>query len=250
MAIEFFSLFSDKVFQILHMLQLIMVLMNTWKLLCRKLSVNPHRMPGKPSRQPALTLTKLSFRHTPELFTYLTRVGKEGTGMSYEALRKLIIKDKFLEMCPPECVATARMQDVRESNYMAEKLDVHFAAFGRKNMPVTRHSATSGESSGVSKVGEYHMFSLQSLGYVIIRKTIIIITPMRKHYFSRSRGQTHQSLFNEPRGRHSIAKFETELLPTEEEQVSPQEPLNLIAAASTSSISCYNLLVRTGRVSR
>ena len=67
--------------------------------------------------------------------------------MSYEALRKLFLRDRFL--CLPEFVATAKMQEIRESNLMAKNLDVHFSAFSCKHIPVTRHLVGSGESSEV-----------------------------------------------------------------------------------------------------
>lgn len=52
-----------------------------------------------------------------------------------EAIRGLIIKDKFEKIFPPEFVATAKSRKVDRSGRMAETLDLHFKAHGPKNVP-------------------------------------------------------------------------------------------------------------------
>ncbi len=71
------------------------------------------------------------------------RVQKEGIYLTYEALRELVIRDRFEEMCPPEFVATTKATGNVQANKMAENLDLHCAAHGRKNVPRVR-SAGSG----------------------------------------------------------------------------------------------------------
>ena len=150
MAIEFFSLFSGKVLQILHMLPAERDSYENMKATVQKAFGKSTEDARKAFANAKINSNETAVQAHARIVCFSDeKVEKEGIGMSYEALRKLFLRDRFRETCLPEFVATAKMQDMRESNLMAEKLDVHFSALGRKNMPETCHSIGSGESREV-----------------------------------------------------------------------------------------------------
>ena len=68
------------------------------------------------------------------------RIQKEGIALTYEAIRRLYLKDIFIEMCPPEFVANAKIQKINEVDKMAEELNINFEVHGQRNVPRPRHS--------------------------------------------------------------------------------------------------------------
>ena len=136
------------------------------------------------------------------------------------------------------------MQDIRGSNHIAKKLNELFAAVGLKNMSETRHSATSGESSGVSEVGEVEMIPPVSPPKPGIcnysNSNLKNNSNKRKRFFWFGRAVSPKILL--------LLLSTWALLCTSGLIQLHQKPLYLTAAASTSSIDSNNLRVRTGRV--
>ncbi len=146
-AIEFYSLFTGKALSIVHGLGPEDNSYEHMKCALLKAFGRTAEAAKQAFRSAAISDNETAVQaHARISRLFDERVQKEGIYLTYEALRELVIRDRFEEMCPPEFVATTKATGNVQANKMAENLDLHFSAHGRKNVPRVR-SAGSGNKA-------------------------------------------------------------------------------------------------------